>query len=383
VPSRDRLPRVYPAATVSDRDRPSAALRVEAVDPTAGGRWDRYVDEHDDGLVYHHSGWLRALKREYGQAPVGLTLVDADGDLHGVLPLMATRGLPLRGAGGNGGRRLSSLPRTPVAGPLADDRDGLAALVAAAAERTSSGMQLQLKVLEPQLDGLVPRLVGHPWRLTYVLELPGNPEAVRFGSARGHASIKRAVGKARKHGVRVRSADTPADLRAWYRLYLATMREHLVPARPFRLFQALWEELRPRGSMRLLLAERDGELLAGCVMLQRGSTVFYGFNGVRRSALDLRPNDAIHWTAIHTACAEGFRRYDLGEVVEHDVGLARFKAKWGTQPRRLHRYYLPAPDRAPDTGGPHGRLERTAARAWRAVPLRATAVAGDLTYRFL
>jgi hypothetical protein len=353
------------------------------VDPTLGGDWDRYVARHEHGLVYHHSGWLRALHREYGRRALGLALVDADGVMRGVLPLMATRGLPFARAREVSGRRLASLPRTPVAGPLADTPAGLAALVDAAVKRIPSGSLLQLKVPEPYLDGVHPALVGHPWRLTYVLDLPSAPEDLRFGASRNHAAIKRAVAKARRQGVRVRPAETAAELREWYLLYLETMRHHMVPARPFRLFATLWEEMRPAGTMRLLLAERQGEMLAGCVMLQLGSTVFYGFNGVRRSALDHRPNDAIHWEAIHTACAEGYRHYDLGEVVERHAGLARFKAKWGTEARRLHRYYSPAPQHPPPAGDPDGddRLSQPA-RAWRRVPLRATAVAGDVVYRF-
>lgn len=371
-------------ATTRDLPRSLGPLHVEAVDPTAGDGWDRYVERHPDGLVYHHSGWLRCLRREYDQALIGLTAVDARGELRGVLPLMTTRGLPLRRGSASIGRRLSSLPRTPVAGPLADDREALAALVAAAARRAAPSAQLQLKMLDPELDGLVAAVVGHPWRMTYILDLPERPEDVRFGSSRNHAAIRRAVSKAHRHGVRVRAAETIEELDAWYLLYLETMREHFVPPRPRRLFRALWEELRPRGSMRLLLAGRDGELLGGCVVLELGSTAFYAFNGVSRSALDLRPNDAIHWEAVHAACAEGLRRYDFGEVVEGDAGLARFKAKWGTQARRLHRYYFPPPPGAPDTGGlPDGRLARGAAQAWRGVPLRATAAAGDLAYRFL
>ena len=64
------------------------------------------------------------LQAEYGQRPVGLTLVDSRGELHGLLPLMATRGLPVLRSSGITGRRLSSLPRTPVAGPIADDPNG-------------------------------------------------------------------------------------------------------------------------------------------------------------------------------------------------------------------------------------------------------------------
>jgi predicted N-acyltransferase len=217
-----------------------------------------------------------------------------------------------------------------------------------------------------------------------LLELPRRAEDLRFSSSRNHSAIKRAVNKAHRSGVRVRPAAAFGELRAWYALYLDTMRHHVVPPRPLRMFTTAWDEMRPQGTMRLLLAERHGDLLAGCILLQLGSTVFYGFNGVRRDALDLRPNDAIHWEAIHAACAQGFRRYDFGEVVERHQGLARFKAKWGTDARRLHRYYLPAPDQPPETGDAEGGpLARVAARAWRRLPLRVTALAGDLVYRFL
>jgi hypothetical protein len=362
---------------------PIDALRIEEVDPTAGGRWDDYVASHDDGLVYHHSDWLRVLRRENGQTPFGLALLDDAGAVHGVLPLMNTRGLPLPGFAGIAGRRLASLPRTPVAGPIADDRDGLAALVHAAAARTPPGTQLQIKPAHADLYG-VAGLVGHPWRLTYVLELPPDPDDLHFGSARNHAKISGAVAKARREGVRVRAGETVADLRAWYALYLETMRHHFVPARPFRLFRAMWEEMRPRGTMRLLLAEHDGGLVAGSVYLELGSTVFHAFAGSQRTSLGARPNEFLHWEAIHTASARGFRWYDFGEVVEEHAGLARFKAKWGSEAQRLHRYYLPPPGSAPNPGDPqYGPTGRALTRAWKRLPLRATALAGDATYRLL
>jgi CelD/BcsL family acetyltransferase involved in cellulose biosynthesis len=188
----------------------------------------------------------------------------------------------------------------------------------------------------------------------------------------------------------VRPADRIGELRAWYRVYLATMREHLLPARPWGLFAALWEELRPRGEMRLLLAERRGELLAGTLMLMSSSTVFYAFGASRRSALGLRPNDVLQWRALHDAAAEGYARYDLGEVPEGNEGLSRFKRKWGAQATRLHRYYLAAGGPAPaplPPGDAHaiseGGLALLARRAWRRVPLGATALAGRIVYRYL
>ena len=375
---------------------PASTGQVVELDWAEDPRWDSYVEAHPAGLVYHHSGWLRTLGAEYGQRAIGLACVDAAGRLSGVLPLMSTRGLPF-GRGEVSGRRLSSLPRTPVAGPVADDDEARAALLGAAVARArETGTQLQVKASGEPLDDLLPGLVGVPWRLSFVRELPEDPDALRFGPSRKHAAVRRAVKAAEGVGVRVRDADTIDDLRRWYTTYLDAMRDHLVPPRPLRLFEAMWEEMRPRGQMRLLLAERHrtggprssnpSPPLGGLVLLMLGGTVFYAFNGRRAEALELRANDLLQWHAIHDACRAGFRCYDLGEVVEGDAGLVQFKRKWANEQRRLRRYYFPARAASGDPGehrGPHGRLRELAEAGWRRVPLRATAIAGDRLYRYL
>jgi lipid II:glycine glycyltransferase (peptidoglycan interpeptide bridge formation enzyme) len=122
------------------------------------------------------------------------------------------------------------------------------------------------------------------------------------------------------------------------------------------------------------------------MLLMLGHTVFYAFNGRLREALPLRPNDVIQWHAIHQACAEGFRRYDFGEVAEANLDLAKFKSKWGTEARRLHRYYYPAP---PAAGAGYASLEsenlirRAATPIWQRVPPGLTEIFGDRVYRYL
>ncbi|MFQ5906253.1 MAG: GNAT family N-acetyltransferase, partial [bacterium] len=192
---------------------------------------------------------------------------------------------------------------------------------------------------------MVDDVVGKPWKFTYTLELPKSEKELRFGDSRNHGRIRWAVNKATRLGVQVRPAETQDDLRAWYELYVDTMRWHASLPRPYRFLKALWELLRPRGLMQLLLAEQQEggsrSLLAGSVFLMFGQTVYYYLNGRRRGALALRPNDAILWRAIHDACRMGFRRYDLGEVDEDQQGLTEFKLKWGAKAIQSYRYYYP------------------------------------------
>jgi hypothetical protein len=376
-----------PGALSTDRlTRP----RVVEVDWRRDRRWLDFLDERPDALVYHHPGWLESLSREYGRSPVGLACVDAAGRVRGLMPLLETRGLPVPRAGATVRARVSSLPRTPLAGPIAESADAESALVEAALDRVRArpGLELEIKPARPGLAGRAGGLTEVPWRPSYVLHLPEPGVPLRFGSGRNHARIRWAVQKAQRAGVRLRDARTPADVRAWHRIYLDTMRRNLVPPRPLRLFLALWETLGRAGHMRLLLAERPpAGLIGGSVLLAFGQTVFYAFNAVHRDAVALRPNDLLQWQAIHDARDGGFRRYDLGEVGAGNAGLADFKRKWGGEEIRLHRCYHPPPGQgveheSGDTG-PKGRLRDPAAAVWQRVPLDATALAGDLVYRFL
>jgi hypothetical protein len=328
------------------------------------------------------------VEEEYGREAIVLACEDAEGRLRGGLPLMATAGLPW-GLGGERTRsRLSSLPRTPVAGPLATEPEVARALIDAAIERIRGDAWLELE-LKPrrELGDIADGLVRVSWRQTFVVELPREAERLRFGNARNHSRVRWSVNKAAKLGVRVRTAEEEHDLAAWYQLYLETMRWNGVPPRSFRFFATLWRELKAVGLMRLLLAEENvaghTRLLAGSIILAYGQTAFYAFNGCRRDAFAARPNDILQWHAIHQACRDGFRWYDLGEVPKSQPTLANFKRKWGAQPRRLYRYYYFDDPTAGDDDaaiGIKGLLMPAARALWHCLPLGATEKLGDWIY---
>lgn len=361
--------------------------RVVHIDTLTDPRWDDFVAGHEDGVIFHHSTWLAALASEYDVAPFGLAVEARDGRLLGVLPLCYTRGFPLRRGGSVAGRRLASLPRTPIAGPLAVDRETSRRLIQAAIEllRNDGGISLQIKVLGRRLDEVVDHLVAEPWRPNYRVQLKADPGELRFGSSRNHASIMRAVRKSERLGVQLRVAETETELRAWYDLYLDAMRAAPALARPYRLFASMWETMRPHGYAELLIAERhEGgrrTMLAGSFLLRYGPTVFFGFNGRRLDQLQLRPNEAIHWRAIQDACRSGYRWYDLGEADEGS-GLAAFKSKWASEVATLHRYYFPEP-RLRERLNEGRRGASTAKSVWRKLPNSATAALSDRIYRYL
>jgi CelD/BcsL family acetyltransferase involved in cellulose biosynthesis len=368
-----------------------ADLRVAETNFRTDPRWESFVVNHPDGSIYHHPAWLEALEREYGQKGVYFVCEDAAGDVLAILPMLYTRGLPFGVGHSLMGRRLSSLPRTPVAGPLSIDSRATAVLLQEAVRRVSRnpGVQLQIKTQGRELDGLIEGVVCTPWRLSYLLRLPANTERpFRISNNHSRAIVKWAINKAARLGVYARPAETEVELGEWYRLYLETMRRNVVPPRPYRFFAALWELLKPRGMMQLLLAEQytmgHRRIIAGSIFLAFGRTISYAFNGSRLKDLSLRPNDVIQWQAINDACRSGFRFFDLGEVPEGHDELAKFKSKWGTESVRLYRYYYPV---RPDLeGGPvesAGYAELLRKAVWRRLPLTTVSWLGDRIYGYL
>jgi hypothetical protein len=366
----------------------SQSLKVTETDPLTDPRWEAFVLEHPNGSIYHHPGWLGALESEYHQETVYLICENAEGQVLSILPMAQTRGLPFGVGGPLGGRRLSSLPRTPIGGPLSNDPSATSALLQETVQRVISnpGVQLQLKTQERELDGLIDGVVSTPWRMSYILELPPNSAApFRISDSNNRSAVKRAINKAEKQGVQVRPAETEAELKAWYWLYLDSMRRNVVPPRPYRFFAALWQLLRPKGMMELLIAEHHvmgrRRIIAGSVFLSFRDTVSYAFGGSGFGDISLRPNDVIMWQAINDACRRGFHRFDFGEVPEGDDDLARFKKKWGAEPVRMYRYYYPArPEVEASSHESGGNVLSLGKAVWRRMPLRATAWIGDLLY---
>ena len=368
----------------------SRHLRVSETSPWKDPRWQTFVDGHPNGSIYHHPAWLEVLEREYQQKGTYLICEDSNNEVLAILPLLSTRGFPF-GLGRNvAGRRLSSLPRTPVAGPLSRDSGATSALLREAVRLVSidPGVQLQIKMQSTELDGLLGDIVCTPWRLSYLLRLsPDSDRTFRISNSEDRASVKRAVNKARRLGVYTRPAESEIELREWYRLYLETMRHNFVPPRPYRFFVALWELLKPRGLMQLTLAEQQTRgqrrIIAGAIFLMFGRTVSFAFSGSRRGDLFLRPNDLIQWQAINQACHEGFGFFDFGEVPEGCDDLARFKSKWGAEPVRLYRYYYPYADAKNSSVVSQAHPGGLAKVIWRRLPLAATVRLGDRIYTYL
>lgn len=309
----------------------SSSLRVIEVDPRTDQRWEAFLESIPACLIYYHPIWLQMMEEAYGYKTVYLVCEDTTGQVVGILPLIYQNG-----------RRTGRTLRSVFTGPLIKDDRASAALLQASVERTRAepGVQLHFKLLSNTHDDLLHGLVGVPMYETFQLTLPKQPELLRLDS-----TIKRAVNKATRLGVEVRQAQTEGELRAWYELYLQTMRKLFALPNSYRYFELAWKRLHPQGLLRLLLAEHveagQRRLLGGILLLAYGQTISFAAAGWREEDQALRANDILHWRAIQDACTEGFGLYDFGDVELGNLGLARYKSKWGAEAKMVYDYSYP------------------------------------------
>ena len=141
---------------------------------------------------------------------------------------------------------------------------------------------------------------------------------------------------AERKGVTVRVGEA-SDLELLYRLYLETSVRDDFVIRDWRYYQKLWSTMMDAGLAEPLIAEVQGQPVAGLVIFRFASRAWYmqGMSGLEHR--EKMPNYLLQWEAIRRAKAAGCRIYDLwgapDEFSEHDSmwGVYRFKEGLGGQ----------------------------------------------------
>jgi lipid II:glycine glycyltransferase (peptidoglycan interpeptide bridge formation enzyme) len=160
--------------------------------------------------------------------------------------------------------------------------------------------------------------------------------------ARTKTSVRRQIEKARKAGVTVRFGRGPEDMEAYYRLHLRTRsKKHGMPAQSRRYFRRLWETFGPRGAVQVLLAEHEGQVIAGIVVLAAGEGAHYAYGSSDERTLALAPNNLLMWTAIQWAGEQGYQHFDFGRTAKENAGLMQFKRGSGAVEEPMPYYYYP------------------------------------------
>jgi peptidoglycan pentaglycine glycine transferase (the first glycine) len=285
----------------------SAICSLDRTEDQAG--WDRFVAGAPGGHVLQSWAWGE-LKARFGWRVQRLSAGAAAAQV-------LFRPLP---AG------LGTIAYVPK-GPLADFddestvRDLLDTIRPVARQQRAACLKIEPNREEdPRLDEQL-RALGfcrspqtvQPQR-TILVDLDAGPEAIL---GRMKQKTRYNLRLAERKGVAVRSGDK-ADLPAFYELMKCTSQRDGFAIHSRAYYETVHHFFVSRGYGRLLLAEYEGQLLAGLVVLAFGDTAIYMYGASSDEERQRMPTYLLQWEAMLWACEQGCRTYDLWGVPDED-----------------------------------------------------------------
>ena len=300
-----------------------------------------------DSHILQSEAWGE-LKSEFGWRAVRVTAGDCSAQI-------LFRKLPL-------GFTLGYIPKGPVGDPW--KWDSLWPLVDARCRRERAVfLKVEADLWEGEAEdlwgGQPPpgfRLSPHEIqpRRTLVVDL-SPPEAEIL--ARMKQKTRYNIRLAARKGVTVTQSD---DVETFHALMQVTGERDAFGVHTLDYYRRAMELFAPRGEAALLMAEYEGEPLAGVMVFARGGRAWYFYGASSNAQRQRMPTYLLQWEAMRWAKARGCREYDLWGVPDADEatleanflerrdglwGVYRFKRGFGGQLRRAapawDRVYIP------------------------------------------
>lgn len=290
----------------------SADFRI--VDPLADGScWDGLIAKNPGGSVFHTSAWIRVLCQTYGYRPLCLM---QEGAQPALLPIVEVDSIIT-------GRRGICLPFTDSCSALTSTDSDITKLWNSALEvgRERGWRTFELRDYA-EGRGFDPSLQFY----NHILNLAGGPSKI-FDSL--NSSVRRALRKAEKSGVKVEIEKSESAMEVYYDLHCLTRQKHGLPPQPYTFFENILKWIIKPGLGFLVIARSSGKPIAGAVFFHFKGKAIYKFGASDPVAEGMRPNNFVMWRGINELCSAHCETLDFGRTSLDNTGLRRYKMSWG------------------------------------------------------
>ena len=279
-------------------------------------QWDAFVQRHPFSHPLQLRAWGR-FKEAFGWQSQRLGLFDGEEPVAGAQILY--RNLP------GVGLKFAYIPK----GPLVDwNNTDLTAQLFAAIHRLARKQGAVMLRIEPELRdapehrqwlldlGFSPAPHAIQPQTTVWIDLAPSEEEIL---ARMKQKWRYNVRLAGRKGVVVRQGDEK-DVDRFIDLMQVTGQRKDFGVHAPDYYRTFWRLFTPAGRTVLLVAEFDGEMLAGIMVTQLGTKAYYFYGASGNKRRNLMPSHLLQWEAMRWAKARGCTGYDLWGVPD-EVGL--------------------------------------------------------------
>jgi len=291
--------------------------------------WRKYVNDHNEGNVFHTPEMLHVFERAKNHKPE-LWAVTSNGEILALL-------LPVRIFLLN--RLLCPLTTRSVSyGSILYSHNpkgeaGLSKLLNTYTQEVSKPLLFtELRHLtdkQPAQAVLTQAGFCYEDNLNYLIDLNRPAEEVFQNIG---ARTRKALRHARNKGeVTIEEITERSQLKVIYDLLKFTYLAARVPLADFSLFEAAFDILYPLGMIRFTLARVKGVPASASVDLYYKKTIYGWFGGTDRAYAAYVPNEILTWRLLEWGADNGYHVYDFGGAgrPEEEYGVRTFKSKFG------------------------------------------------------
>ena len=348
-------------------------MRLYQADPISDSRWIEFIEAHSRASVFHSPAWLRALRVTYDYHPVVFTTSPPNQELRNGLVFCEVNSWLT-------GKRLVSLPFSDHCDPLCDSVQDLNFLLRhlQLSLKDEGWKYLEIRPSSTNISRVEEGVEFSPAarHFLHILELSRDVNEI-FRSL-DKDSIQRRTIRADRAGLLEKCGSSDDILKDFYALFVTTRKRYSLPPIPYRWFKNLIQCLKE--ALKIRLAYRDGEPIAGILTLQFKETVYYKYGCSKGQFHRLGAMPWLLWKAIADAKSSGAAKFDLGRTDEGNRGLLRFKNHFVAHAQNLIYWKFPH-TRSPITES--GWKIRVAKRMFSCMPERLLSLTGDLIYRHI
>ncbi len=299
-------------------------------------QWDKFVDSHPYGSIYHLSSWKKVIEKSFKHIK-GNILAICDNESNKIMA-----GLPIYNVrSGITGDRLVSVPFALFSDPLVSTPEDIKTLLPSIFEMHKQKETSFIEFRTLKCDYLADNLnFGMSnYNKHHFLLLDRNPDQL-FKSFHKKA-VRVPVLKAMKNNIGLKLGETEADLSEFYKIYFMSRKRLGLPSIPYKFFRSLWEVFYSLRRITLLLAVFEGRVIGGSILLKYKDSVNIEFGCDNIKFRHLCVNQFLDWETVKLAYSDGFKLLSFGRTSCNNSGLMVYKNRWGTKTEDLPKFFFP------------------------------------------
>ena len=307
---------------------------LEIIDPVQDQRWNRFVNLHKNGRIYHSGNWKSVVEESFNHIQGFYFVLLKENMIHAALPIFFVQSWIA-------GKKFVSIPFATLCDPLISNIDEMYLLFDGVLQFSKRFKIKQIEIRTVNTSPILKQMeiLSESRYIHHYLPLQGKLETIYKNFHR--SCIRQRISRAEKSDIIINKENTEKEFLTFYNLYIMTRKRLGLPPQPFLFIHNLWKKFSPHGQAKIVLAEKGQKSIAALLLLLFKKTVTAEFAVVNKQYDSISPLHLLFWNSIKYAKQENFNYFDFGRTALDNLGLINFKNRWGTESIKLNFFYFP------------------------------------------